>query len=158
MLDVVKLNTRAKHVTIPFLVPIAKAGTLRTPESVQGGNKKNRYNKLDYGYMVYGSARKSYLHMLDPIHNRGLRLWLGAFRTSPVEPLYVDAHEPNLGARHTKISLQYATKIKSLSNHPAHNAVFDNTHINLIDDRPSVIRTFGLRIKQFLSASNIDFC
>ena len=34
-------------------------------------------SKLDYGCSVYGSARKSYLRMLDPIHNQGLRLCLG---------------------------------------------------------------------------------
>ena len=81
--------------------------------------------KLDYGCIVYRSARKSYFQMLDPIHNQELRLCLGAFRTSPVECLYVDAHEPSLGARRAKLSLQYATKIKSLPNHPAHNAVFE---------------------------------
>ena len=114
-------------------------------------------SKLDYGCIVYGSARKSYLQMLDPIHNQGLRLCLGAFRTSPVESLYVDAHEPCLGARRAKLSLQYATKIKSLPKHPAHNAVFDNKYMKLFDARPNAIRTFGLRIKQFLTASNIDF-
>ena len=113
-------------------------------------------SKLDYGCIVYGSARKSYLQMLDPIHNQGLRLCLGAFRTS-VESLYVDAHEPCLGARRAKLSLQYATKIKSLPKHPAHNAVFDNKYMKLFDARPNAIRTFGLRIKQFLTASNIDF-
>ena len=80
-------------------------------------------SKLDYGCIVYGSARKSYLQILDPIHNQGLRLCLGAFRTSPVESLYVDAPEPCLGARRAKLSLQYASKIKSLPKHPAHNAV-----------------------------------
>ena len=114
-------------------------------------------SKLDYGCIVYGSSRKSYLQMLDPIHNQGLRLCLGAFRSSPVESLYVDAHEPSLGARRAKLSLQYATKIKSLPNHPAHNAVFDNTSMKLFDARPSAVPTFGLRIKQFLTASNIDF-
>ena len=33
-------------------------------------------SKLDYGSIVYGSARKSYLAMLDPIHHQGLRLAL----------------------------------------------------------------------------------
>ena len=33
--------------------------------------------------------------MLDPIHNQGLRLALGAFRTSPVASLYVEADEPS---------------------------------------------------------------
>ena len=28
-------------------------------------------SKLEYGCIVYGSARKSYLQMLDPIHNQG---------------------------------------------------------------------------------------
>ena len=51
-------------------------------------------SKLDYGCIVYGSPRKSYLQMLDPVHSQGLRLCLGAFRTSPVESLYVDAHKP----------------------------------------------------------------
>ena len=74
---------------------------------------------------MYRSARKSYFQMLDPIHNQELRLCHGAFRTSPVECLYVDAHEPSLGARRAKLSLQYATKIKSLPNHPAHNAVLE---------------------------------
>ena len=44
-------------------------------------------SKLDYGSIVYGSARWSYLRMLDLILNQGLRLCLGAFRTSPVESL-----------------------------------------------------------------------
>ena len=106
---------------------------------------------------MYGSARKSYLQVLDPIHNQGLRLCLGAFRTSPVESLYLDAHTPSLGARRARLYLQYATKIKSLPNHPAHNAVFDNKYMKLFDARPSAICTFGLRIKRFLTASNITF-
>ena len=36
-------------------------------------------SKLDYGCIVYGSAHKFYLQMLDPIHNQGLRFCLGAF-------------------------------------------------------------------------------
>ena len=53
------------------------------------------WSKLDYGCIIYGSARKSYLQMLDPMHNQGLRLALGAFRASPVASLYVGADEPS---------------------------------------------------------------
>ena len=67
-------------------------------------------SKLDYGCFVYGSARKSYLQMLDPVHNQDLRFCLGAFRTSHVESLYVDAHEPRVGARRAKLSLQYVSR------------------------------------------------
>ena len=38
-------------------------------------------SKLDYGSIVYGSARKSYLMMLDTVHHQGLRLALGAFQS-----------------------------------------------------------------------------
>ena len=69
--------------------------------------------------------------MVDPVHNQGPRLCLGAFRTSPVENLYVDAHEPRLDARCAKLSLQYASKIKLLPKHPTHDAAFDNTYMKL---------------------------
>ena len=36
------------------------------------------------------------------------------------------------------------------------NAVFDNKYMKLFDVRPSAIRTFGLPIEQFLTASNIE--
>ena len=98
---------------------------------------------------MYGEARKSYLQMLDYVHHHGLRLCLEAFRTSPVESLYVDAREPSLGARRAKLYLQYPSKIKSLPNHPAHDAVFDNKYMKLLGARPNAIPTFRFRIKQF---------
>ena len=61
-------------------------------------------SKLDYGSIVYGSARKSYLQMFDTVHNQGLRLALGAFRTSPVSSLNVEADEPSLWLRREKLS------------------------------------------------------
>ena len=35
--------------------------------------------------------------------------------------------------------------------------MFDNTNMKLFDAWPNAIRIFGLRIKQFLTAYNIDF-
>ena len=43
--------------------------------------------------------------------------------------------------------MQYATKTKSIIQHIAHNAVFDNKYMKLFDVRISAIRTFD----QFLS-------
>ena len=78
-------------------------------------------SKLDYGSIVYGSARKSYLKCLDTIHHQGLRLALGAFRTSPVESLYAESNEPSLYTRREKLSLQYTTKLAANPKNPAHN-------------------------------------
>ena len=63
-------------------------------------------SKLDYRCVVYGSARPSYPKMLNTIHHQGLRLALGAFRTSPVESLYFEAGELPLEHRRIKLSLQ----------------------------------------------------
>ena len=87
--------------------------------------------------------------MLDTVHNQGFRLRLGAFRTYPEQSLAIDAHEPSVGARRARLYLQYTSKMKSLSKHPTHDAVFDNKYMKLFGARPNVIRTFGLRIKHF---------
>ena len=60
-------------------------------------------SKLDYGCIVYGSARKSYLQLLDPIKNQALRICLGAFRTSPMKSLEVEANELPLILRREKL-------------------------------------------------------
>ena len=73
-------------------------------------------SKLEYGCIVYGCASTTVLSKLDPIcpvHNQGLHLSLGAFHSSPVESLYVEAHEPQLDIRRHKLALQYALKLKS---------------------------------------------
>ena len=67
-------------------------------------------SKLDYGCIVYGSARPSYLKTLDTIHHQGIRLALGAFRTSPADSLLVEDNETSLKDRREKLSLQFCTK------------------------------------------------
>ena len=81
-------------------------------------------SKLDYGSIVYGSARKSYLQILDTVYHQGLRLALGAFRTSPVTSLYVEADKPSLTLRREKLSLQYAIRLVANPSHPAFNVIF----------------------------------
>ena len=41
-------------------------------------------SKLDYACQIYGSACKTALEKLDVVHNMGLRICTGAYRTSPV--------------------------------------------------------------------------
>ena len=74
---------------------------------------------------LYRSAWKSYLKKLDPIHIEGLRLVLGAFRTSPVVSLYTEAHEAPLQLRCEKLTLQYYTKMKSCPSNPAYECIFN---------------------------------
>ncbi|KAG1713967.1 RNA-directed DNA polymerase from mobile element jockey [Nymphon striatum] len=103
-------------------------------------------SKLDYGSVVYGSARKSYLRVLDPVHNQGLRLSLGAFRTTPAESLYVEAYEPSLYLRREKLSLQYACRLRANPENPCYDVTFHPNHRETFARRQNSIPTFGLRV------------
>ena len=117
-------------------------------------------SKLDYGSIVYGSARKSYLMMLDTVHHQGLRLALGAFRTSPVESLYVEAEEPSLYLHREKLALQYAIRLAANPSNPTFKVTFashiSQDLIDLYDNKPNAIRSFGLRIAPLLTSANIN--
>ena len=97
-------------------------------------------SKIDYGCYVYGAARKSYLKTLNTVHHEGLRLILGAFRTSPVESLYSEAYEPPRKLRFTKLGLQYYSKIKSLPINPAHDCIFNSKHQTLFNEKEKAIK------------------
>ena len=113
-------------------------------------------SKLDYGCIVYGSASKTALAKLDPVHNQGLRLSLGAFRSSPVESLYVEAHEPPLEIRRDKLALQYVLKLKANPENPAYDVVFNPKHKELYKDKESATDSFGIHCKKLLKEAQIN--
>ena len=82
-------------------------------------------SKLDYGSIVYGSARKSYLQLLDPIAHQGLRLALGAFRTSPVESLLTEANELPLNLWRQKLLMQYCIKLAAHTDNQTYGCVYN---------------------------------
>ncbi|GFW77546.1 putative RNA-directed DNA polymerase from transposon X-element [Trichonephila clavipes] len=75
-------------------------------------------SRLDYGCVVYGSARASVLRRLDTIHHSALRITSGAFRTSPVTSLYVVCHQPPLELRRRQLSANYFIRTMSVPSHP----------------------------------------
>lgn len=62
---------------------------------------------LAYGCVVYGSAAKSLLRKLDVLQAKALRLYCGAFKTSPVLTLFVEMREMSLCLRCIMLQLQY---------------------------------------------------
>ena len=117
-------------------------------------------SKLDYGSTVYGSARPSYISSLDTVHHQGLRLALGAFRTSPVQSLYVEAEEPSLYLRREKLALQYAIRIAANPSNPVHKVSFppyiSEEVVQLYESKPKAIWSFGLRVAPLLESANIQ--
>ena len=108
-------------------------------------------SKLDYGSIVYGSARPSYLRCLNTVHHQGIRLSLGAFRTSPIESMLVLAKEPSLTLRRIKLSLQYTTKLAACPTNSTYDMVFTPDFVARYESRPAAIRPLGLRISTYLN-------
>ena len=111
-------------------------------------------SKLDYACIVYGSASKTALAKLDPVHNQGLRLSLGAFRSSPVESLYVEAQEPPLEIRRENLALQYILKLKANPGNPAYD-VFNTKYQIIYADKESATDSFGIHCKKLLKEAKI---
>ena len=94
-------------------------------------------------------------HWLYPVHNQGLPLSLGAFRSSPVESLYVEAHEPSLEIRREKLALQYTIKLKANPGNPAYDVVFNPKYQNLYANKDSATDSFGIYCKKLLKEAKI---
>ena len=112
-------------------------------------------SKLDYGCIVYGSAAKSRLKDLDTIHNSGLRISLGAFRTSPIQSLYTEAGETSLDLRRLKLSLNYVCKLKSNPDNPAYASVFKPKCTDYFETHPGVTPPLSHRIQPHLEAAEL---
>ena len=109
-------------------------------------------SKLDYGCQLYSSAPTSTLRILDPVHNLGVRLSLGAFRTSPVESLYAESGEPSLHVRRQKLSLQLYARLMGMPRSPVGLMVLNASNDGLFD-RPRIHSTFGCRMRRLLDSS-----
>ena len=93
---------------------------------------------------------------MDSIHNQGLRLALGAFRTSPVNSLYPEANEPSLNLRRKKRSLQYYLKLKSNHDNPTHKVVFEPLYKDEFLKREKGIPPFSLHSEADIDCLDCD--
>ncbi|GFR11489.1 putative rna-directed dna polymerase from mobile element jockey-like protein [Trichonephila clavata] len=115
-------------------------------------------SKLDYGCVVYSSACKSLLKILDPVHHQGLRLCLGAFRTSPVESLYAEAYEPLLDLRRKYLCLNYFMKIQSMKTNTAYSYLCNFRLYDFKSHRSSLTysQPFHFRIRDLINDLNLN--
>jgi hypothetical protein len=85
-------------------------------------------SKTDYGGFVYGSATKSKLSVIDPIHHTGIHLATGAFHTNRIESLYVESGELSLSLRRNLLLCSYVAKLATQPDHPWCSVVFHALH------------------------------
>lgn len=114
-------------------------------------------SKIDYGSIVYQSATKSALKMLNAVHHLGLRLCTGAYRTSPVESLYVESDMWSLEHQRKFAALLYTVKVASLPLHPCNRLMNDCSTTDLFLKRPSLPQPFTLTARSEASKMGIRF-
>ncbi|ELT99143.1 hypothetical protein CAPTEDRAFT_215477 [Capitella teleta] len=87
-------------------------------------------SRLDYGALVYGSAQPLYLERLKPMQNQAeaqaKSICLGAFRTSPITSLHVEANEMPMPIRHQFLSLHFALRVYANVANPANQCIFNH--------------------------------
>ena len=112
-------------------------------------------SKLDYGSIVYDSARESYIKTLNAVHNGGVRLSTGAFRSSPVISIAAECGEPPLNIRRKRNIVSYASKLRSQPDHPTYNCVFNPRFSSLYLRRRNATRPLGIRLTNLLNELQI---
>ena len=110
-------------------------------------------SKLDYACQIYSSACKTKLQELDRIHNLGLRICTGAFRTSPVESIYVDSHQLPLDLKREELGLRYLHRLRSSVDNPA-LSVFRQCDSSLFE-KPRSSKPFQIRLKEAVEDENL---
>ena len=112
-------------------------------------------SKIDYGSIVYRNANKSELERLEVIHNEGLRLCLGAFKSSPLESLNVEANVYPLRFRRKRLGMQYGLKIKSNKSNAAYDVVFNHSnpdiHAGVNKKKP-----FAYDFEKYIEQANLE--
>lgn len=111
--------------------------------------------KLDYGSICYGNSDSKILKIVDTIHNAGLRLSIGAFKSSPIISLHSLTGEPPLHFRRLKLSLNYIARILSTPNNSTIHFLNKNRFSNTYEHNPKLRKPLGLRIQQEMMEINI---
>ena len=67
----------------------------------------------------------------------------------------MEADEPSLYSRREKLSLQYAIRLAANPSNPAHEVTFPPNYVDLYEQKPKAIKSFGIRISPLLESANI---
>ena len=110
---------------------------------------------LDYGNLVYATANKNTLSTINTVHNTGVRLATGAFRTSPIDSVMADGEQTTLQIRREKQVLTYATKILSSEKHPLYKHFQNQQKYTKFKTKKLNYQPFYVRAKTAILENNI---
>ncbi|XP_064120742.1 uncharacterized protein LOC135225338 [Macrobrachium nipponense] len=112
-------------------------------------------SKLAYGCEVYSSASKSKLNILDLVHNAGIRIASGAFKSSPIPSLLVDSGELPLDSCRQISLVRYWHRIQRIPDSLTCKAVFNDKYFSLYEHNPRYPKPIGYRVLKILEDYSI---
>ena len=112
-------------------------------------------SKLEYGSELYSSATEARLRIIDSVHHAGIRLATGAFRTSPIPSLLVDAGFLPLGFRRQDSMLRCWFRAHRLPESPPCRAIMRDSRLPVFLARPSFPKPFGFRTASVMTALSV---
>lgn len=104
-------------------------------------------SRIEYGCQAYSSASNEALQVLDVIHNNALRICLGAFRTTPLNSLYVEANINSLENRRQFLNMEYYFRVLQIERESRHSN-------NIVDIKitPNLNRNcLGFKLREILN-------
>ena len=111
-------------------------------------------SKIDYGSIIYGSAKEYITCKLEPILNTSMRIASGVFTTSPVSSILSECYMMPLALRRKLLVLKYVTKILYLPNNQVFPLVM-NIKNNQYNYSNNSKQPFYYRAKEYLQEFNI---
>ena len=103
-------------------------------------------SKIDYGCQIYSSSCNSNLENLDVVHNMGLRICTGAYKTSPVDSLYVDSGMAPLFIRREELGLRYLSRVLTSTQNP--NYKFVKKPVDRAVNRSKLPKSLEVRLEK----------
>ena len=113
-------------------------------------------SKLLYGCEIYSSASPSKLKILDSVHHTGIRLATGAFRSSPIPSLLVEAGELPLDLHRQNLVCRYWYRVQRLPNSLAYETVTKETYFRFYESHAKYPQPFGFRVRLLLNNFNLN--
>ena len=106
------------------------------------------FSKLMYGCEVYTSATPNRLNVLNSIHHAGIRISTGAFKSSPIESMLVDAGEISLDLHFQNYLVRGWCRFQRLPNSPANITIQNEDYFTFYENHPQFPRPFSFRVKE----------
>ena len=113
-------------------------------------------SKLDYGCQAYASASERTLNKLNSIHNEGLRISTGVFKSSPVISLYAETGFCSLKTRRSKICLRYYCRVASKFSPSLLRTISNTTLMENFQQKESLLKPLNIRLKLLVETHRVS--